>query len=1023
MKANIQTKAVLLAAAIIGMILSGGTTASADTYFQASNEINSPSAGTDWYGNIWTNSVTPIPVAATSGNIYITGPIGGTAGSIRTPNVTTNFAFNGDALILTNQGSLQMKHASCIATANIILDGGQIIFHGANGSGACGLGGTLQVNLNNNTVGRTGSDSGTQFYNLGQDQTGGGGRNIALFANISGNGNFIMNMDTFSPGNRNTVQLFGDNSAFTGNWTNNQGILEVENGSVNPFGSGAVVLTVSGATVRFNTTNNLVISNSIVGLGPVMQINTNVITLTSTNLNYIGATVISNGVLQIGAGASLANSPLISLAGGTLDESANGGLVLNVASNQQMNCNGSIIGNLTAQSSGTQTNNLNFNLSVSANDTLNISGSLTLSNNPTITLALVGLKPNGTYLLINYTNTSNIQGGGSFILISPTNSSESFALDTSTSGQVNLVVSGAVVHNETWVGDNSANNWDTTTANWTGDTNKFSQGDNVTFNDSGSVSPVINFAANVTPSSMVVSNSAEYYIFGNPGNNNGIVMSGSFTKLGTNEVDFANSGNNISGPITIQSGILSVGNSSNPSLYGSLGTGSITNNGVLQVDMDSGAVAFNSPISGTGSFNIEDTASFAAGATVTIGGNGHNSYTGLTTIGSQCQLNIATSNALGSASTGTIVQDGGRLGVVSTVGIMTIAEPLTISGIGISGAAGALYVSDPANNVTWSGPITVAADAQIRGVNNSRQNFANAVTGVNVALECSSGNPNVIGGSDASTTIFFESSVSLGSGGSMTMDGVGTVILDSPTNVWGGGTFVNLGTLRVGGTLNGGNVTIGDGTDFSTLTGTGTILGPVTVASGSLLYPGSFATPIGTLTVSNNVTLSSGSTNLFELNRSLSPNSSRLVANSLSIDTTGNGVTLRVVNVGQPVQAGDTFILFSSGSTSGAFATTNLPALSSPLSWSALSNGVITVISSGPPPTPTNFPPVISGTNIVLSTTSTNGFSYVLQATPALTNPIVWTSIQTNPGTGGTLEFTNPITPGFPQRFYRFVAQ
>ena len=1010
MKRKIQGNALFRGLTSLAAILFIGATASAATYVQISNELNSPSPGNDWYGNIWSSGA-----AATAGNDYITAALGGTNCSIRTPNVTTNFAFNGDHLILTNLGSLQTKHASCTATANIILDGGQIIFHGANGSGASGLGGTLQVNLNPNTVGRTGSDSGTQFYNLGQDQTGGSSRNILLAANVSGNGNLIVNMNTAAnTSGNNVVQIAGTNTTYSGNWTNNNGILSAEGACVNPFGSGAIILTTTGATVRFNMTNNLVINNTIAGLGPVIKINTNAVTLTSTNLNYTGSTVISNGVLQIGTGASIANSPLISLAGGTLDVSANGGLVLNVANNQQMNGNGSIIGNLTASSSDTQANNLNFNLSVSANDTLNISGSLTLSNNPTITLSLAGLKPNGTYRLINYSGT--IQGGGSFNLIPPASSNESFSLDTNTPGQVNLIVSGAVVHNLTWVGDGSANNWDTTSANWTGDANKFSQGDNVTFNDGGSASPSINFAVNVTPSSIVVSNSTEQYIFGVIGNAPGIVMSGSFTKLGTNELDFATSGNNISGPITIQSGILSIGIGANT---GSLGTGPITNNGVLQVNLDSGAVALNSPISGTGSLNVTDTGG-SAGATVTIGGNGHNSYTGLTTIGSQCQLNIATSNALGSASAGTIVQSGGRLGVVSTVGSMTVGEPVTISGTGVSAALGALYVSDPANNVTWAGPITVASAAQIRGVNNSRMNFSNAVTGTDVALECSSGNPAVIGGSDASTTIFFEGSVSLGGGGSMTMDGVGTVILDSPTNVWGGGTTVNLGTLRVGGTLNGGNLTIGDGVDFATLTGTGTILNPVTVASGSLLFPGSFSTPIGTLTVSNSVTISSGSTNLFELDRGSSPNSSRLVANSLSLDG-----MLRVVNVGAPLQANDTFTLFSSGSITGSFAAVNLPALSLPLSWdtSLLNSGVIKVASSAAP-TPTITSPSVSGSNFTLQVAaSQSGFNYVLQATPALTPPVIWTSVQTNAGTGGTLNFTNMITPGSPQQFFRINVQ
>src|ERR1700722_4763142 len=152
MKINAIAKPLSLSAIIIGIFVFLGATAPAAVYYQISNELNSPSPGNDWYGNIW-SSGSP----ATAGNDYITAAIAGTNCSIRTPNVTTNFAFNGDQLMLTNLGSLQMKHASCAATANIILDGGQIIFHGANGSGACGLAGTLQVNLNSNTVGRTGS--------------------------------------------------------------------------------------------------------------------------------------------------------------------------------------------------------------------------------------------------------------------------------------------------------------------------------------------------------------------------------------------------------------------------------------------------------------------------------------------------------------------------------------------------------------------------------------------------------------------------------------------------------------------------------------------------------------------------------------------------------------------------------------------------------------------------------------------------------------------------------------------------
>ncbi len=1012
MKINIRTKSAFVGAAIIGVILSVCRRASAATF---ANVINQ-SGGGDWTQAIWSGPGAP-PAFATSGNDYLVGgPLGGTFNAVRTINTAvTPQSFAGDHLILTNGGVLYLKNAGAACTANMILDGGQIIFHGSGGQGVQ-LGGTLQVNLNNNTIGGPGGTTGSVFYNLGQDQTAGNTRNILLQANVSGNGNLIVNMGVISAGSVNTVQISGTNTAFTGSWTNNQGTLEIESGSVNPLGSGPVILGVLNNTfLSFNTTNDLLITNSISGSGSVIKFNTNTVTLNGINA-FTGRTTISNGVLRIGANSSITNSTLISLAGGTLDASPIGGLVLNVASNQQMNCNGFITGNLTASSSGTLTNVLNFNLTPSTSDILNVSGSLTLNGNPNISLTLNGSKPNGTYRLINYSGT--IQGGGSFTLTPPTGSSETFVLTNSAPGAIDLIVSGAVVHNLTWAGDGTANNWDTTSANWTGDANKFSPGDNVTFNDTGSSSPFIHFVLNVAPGSMTVSNTAKQYTIGDDSTSFGIITPGSLTKLGTNELDFFTAGNNISGPIDIRSGILSIGIGGSD---GSLGTGSITNNGILQVNLDGGAVALNSPISGSGSLNVTDSGG-SSGATVTIGGNGHNSYTGLTTIGQYCQLNIATSNALGSANSGTIVQSGGRLGVASVVGAMTVAEPVTINGPGLTGPFGALYVNNPANNVTWAGPITVASDSTIRGVNNSRMNFSNTVFGNNVALTCDAGDPGAVGGSDASTTIFFENSVSLGGSGSMTLGGVGTVILDGATNVWGGFTAVNSGTLRVGGTLDGGNVTIGGGgTNFATLAGTGTILNPVTVASGNLLFPGSFTTPIGTLTVSNSVTLGSGSTNLFELDRASSPNSSRLVANSILI-----GGTMRVVNIGAPLQANDAFTLFSGGSISGSFSATNLPALSSTnLSWdtSLLASGIIKVVSTVPP-TPTNTPPVINGTNFVFGTAPTEiGFNYVLQSTPALNPPVVWTSLQTNAGTGGTLSFTNSIAPGVPQQFFRIQVQ
>jgi len=105
--------------------------------------------------------------------------------------------------------------------------------------------------------------------------------------------------------------------------------------------------TANSTFLSFNSTNNLVINNPIYGNGNVIKLNTNTVTL-NTNNTYTGATTISNGVLKIGANSSITNSSVISLVGGigTLDVSAVGGLVMNSAASQGMNCNGTVIGNL-----------------------------------------------------------------------------------------------------------------------------------------------------------------------------------------------------------------------------------------------------------------------------------------------------------------------------------------------------------------------------------------------------------------------------------------------------------------------------------------------------------------------------------------------------------------------------------------------------------------------------------------------------------------------------------------------------
>ncbi|NBX60762.1 MAG: hypothetical protein EBT62_09900, partial [Opitutaceae bacterium] len=63
--------------------------------------------------------------------------------------------------------------------------------------------------------------------------------------------------------------------------------------------------------------------------------------------------------------------------------------------------------------------------------------------------------------------------------------------------------------------------------------------------------------------------------------------------------------------------------------------------------------------------------------------------------------------------------------------------------------------------------------------------------------------------------------------------------------------------------------------------------------------------------------------------------------------------------------------------------------------------------------------PIISGTNFSLQVTASQaGFNYVLQGTTTLAPPI-WKGLQTNAGTGGTLNYFFPLSPVNPQQFFR----
>ena len=117
---------------------------------------------------------------------------------------------------------------------------------------------------------------------------------LSVAANISGTG-------TLSKAGAGTLILTGNNT-YTGGTTIGGGTLQIGNGGT----AGSIAGNVTNnATLAFNRSNGLTFGGVISGSGAVQQLGPGTTTLTANN-TYTGGTVVNAGILQLGAGASLA---------------------------------------------------------------------------------------------------------------------------------------------------------------------------------------------------------------------------------------------------------------------------------------------------------------------------------------------------------------------------------------------------------------------------------------------------------------------------------------------------------------------------------------------------------------------------------------------------------------------------------------------------------------------------------------------------------------------------------------------
>jgi len=509
----------------------------------------------------------------------------------------------------------------------------------------------------------------------------------------------------------------------------------------------------------------------------------------------------------------------------------------------------------------------------------------------------LGFTNGATYTVFNATNGTATITNGHYAHFAPAISTSGLgsfkfkvvAGDGSTvTNTMGVLVSVVYVpQNLIWVGNGTANIWDTTnTADWFNGNSPvtFHSTDNVTFDDTGSASPAVNITGTVAPGSVTIG-ASQNYTFNGAG---GIAGSGSLTVSGTNTVNL-NTANSYSGGTTINNATVQLNNAN------ALGTGLVTLNG--GTIYQTGGSGFGNTISNVATGTLKFSNSGNVFATLTAVGGGTLNINATVTGGG-----LFTPGGDMSGFTGTVNVNCGMRTSTST-GTTTFGSVNSIWNFGTTGGVFTKY----GNQKAAFGALSGGAGSWLGGANT-----ANAAT---------AGTTYVVGALNLDTTYggLIENGVT-NVPTTLVKVGTGTLTL-SGTSTHSGATTVSNGTLFVTGNLSNSPVTVVSG---ATLQGTGFLGGGVSVQSGGIISPGLGNGNFGTMTVSNGLTLAAPTLN-FDLSSSPAGANDQIVMQGGTLAMSG-AQTYNFNLVNNALGAGNYYLISgATGSTAWSSVANNLP--------------------------------------------------------------------------------------------------